>query len=543
MKKVLIILLLFITTFGFNQEQLNLRYDLNYDYTLFGAVHANDSCYYVIGLSANQVNNLKRIGTFSKIKHNGELLHLTPHINDTLNIEFVRGKPSLIKTLDNNFALLSGVSNLAWFPNLMFYKLRPNGDTLFTNYINQLFLDGNKVLSVNTMFQNSDSTYNCIVQIEKYSNILGGVALLKLSKKGELLWHKYFWGLSVNNYRILKANSLLKYDNDKLLIGGTLLEISPYYEGWKIHTKLIMTDTLGNLLWQRTYWEDTINNAVNGLTKTVDGGVLYCGNYGRYNTVSLGIDYQPQITKLDANFDLEWRLKLDKFGSYKYTLNNILTLNDSEFVAVGNIRDRVNWDHPTDYHIISYGYLVKFNIHGKILWKRKYTKVPHFEGEYNWATHILYDVALTADSGFVMVGQSTNFYTDNGIPSGQQGWLVKVDKHGCLVPNCQQYDNVDTTITDTTTTEPPIVVIPENVLYPNPANTSLYYYHTQSDTSQHQTAYMYNLQGKLVQHFNIAPNNMTYIIDVTNFANGVYVFVIKNELGEMLRNDKVVVQH
>ena len=62
-------------------------------------------------------------------------------------------------------------------------------------------------------------------------------------------------------------------------------------------------------------------------------------------------------------------------------------------------------------------------------------------------------------------------------------------------------------------------------------------------TIQQQTAYMYNLQGELVQQFNLGNTNLTYIIDVTNFANGVYVFVIKNELGEMLRNDKVVVQH
>jgi hypothetical protein len=538
MKKFFLILVLFVTIFGYNQEALNLRYDLDYDYTLFGAIQVNDSCYYVIGLSADQANNLKRVGTFSKIKHNGELQHITSHVNDTLNVEFVRGKPSLINTLDDNFALLAGASNLAWFPNLMFYKLKPNGDTLFTNYINQLSIDENELINVNTMFQNSDSTYNCIVQIEKNSNLLGGIALLKLSKTGELLWHKYFWGLGVNNYRILKANSLLKYDENRLLIGATSIEAQNTAEHWRNHTKLIMTDTLGNLLWQRTYWEDTINPQVNGLTKTSDGGVLYGGVYGRYSDIHNGIEYKAQITKLDANFDLEWRIKFNEYSSSDNTFNNILAVNESEFVAVGNSFAYGEANMPFG----KTGYLVKFNSHGQILWERKYTKVPHFDGESNWATHILLDVATTPDSGFVMVGESTNFYTDNGVSPGQQGWLVKVDQHGCLVPNCQQYDNVDTTTTDTTVVQPP-VVIPENILYPNPANTTLYYYHTQTDTTQQQTAYMYNLQGKLVQQFNLSHTNITYSIDISNLATGLYVFKVRDSNENVLRIEKIIIQH
>lgn len=116
--------------------------------------------------------------------------------------------------------------------------------------------------------------------------------------------------------------------------------------------------------------------------------------------------------------------------------------------------------------------------------------------------------------------------------------MVKVDEHGCLVPNCQQYDNVDTTIIDTT------IVVSEPVeLYPNPANTSLYYYHTQTDTTQQQTAYMYNLQGKLVQKFKLSDSNITYTIDVSNFESGVYVFTVKNKNGEFIRREKVIVQH
>lgn len=542
MKKVFLILVLFFTTYAYSQEVLNLRYDLDYVINAFENIIVKDSCYYTTSFSTNLGSSYKKDATLTCVNFDGSIKKTTSYVNDTLGIQFISTHSDLINTLDNKFAILAKTTNSSWDSNLMFYKLELNGDTLFTNYINDIILDGNSILNVNTFIQNKDSSYNCIIHLSKDSNLLGGIALLKLSKTGKLVWHKYFWGLGVNYYRILRANSLLKYDENRLLIGATSIEAQNTAEHWKNHTKLIMTDTLGNLLWQRTYWEDTINPQVNGLTKTSDGGVLYGGVYGRFSEISNGIHYKPQITKLDANFDLEWRLKFSEYGGANYTFNNILTVTDSEFVAVGNTNSYF-YESEENHDFTTNGYLVKFNSQGEVLWERKYTKVPHFEGESNWATHILLDVAITPDSGFVMVGESTNFYTDNGVSPGQQGWLVKVDKHGCLVPNCQQYDNVDTTSTDTTITDTTILISESVELYPNPANTSLYYYHTQTDTTQQQTAYMYNLQGKLVQQFKLSDSNMTYNIDVSNLASGVYAFVVKTNNGRFIREEKVVVQH
>lgn len=425
MKTIFLILLLFVTSLGYNQEVLNLRFDLNYNNTTFENIIATDSCYYTTSYSIPQ-NSSRVDGGFIKINFDGSVDFAKHYINFTLNTQFISTHSDLINTLDNNFVILAKITNLSGQSHIKFHKIKPNGDTLLTNYISVIDSDGYEILNVNTILQNSDSTFYNVVGIENPSNLIAGVALLKLSSTGELLWRKYFWGLGVSNYRLIKANSLLKYDEDKLLIGASLIHI-PYGGSQPIlqrfHTKLIMTDTLGNLLWERTYWEDTINPEVNGLTKTTDGDVLYGGVYGRFNDVHNGIEYKAQLTKLDADFDLEWRIIFDKWGSYNYTFNNILAVNDSEFVAIGNIRDHENWDHPTDYHIISYGYLVKFNSQGNVLWERKYTKVPHFDGESNWATHILYDVALTPDNGFVMVGESSNYYTNNGVSPGQQGWL------------------------------------------------------------------------------------------------------------------------
>ena len=541
--KIIVLLLLFLSFATLAQPPLNKRYTIGYDATIFGSVTANDSCYYVLGKGSNQSGYQFQEGAWLRFNFDGTIHSQSMYTNDTLEI-ILWESPNLIQTLDGNFATFgacntyySGGSNKTAY---LFIKLKPNGDTLFTSYINQFYdIDNNYSVTASQFFQNTDSTYTCIANIGDMFNSMGRTVLFQLSKKGVLLWHKYFSGISPIYYDRLTSRSFIKYDTNKLLIGGTIMHTPNTAEDVRFHTKLIMTDTLGSLIWQRTYSEDTLNWYCFGLTKTNDGGVMYCGRDGEYRESTNGLHYKSHITKLDANFDVEWRLYVGKFHGEDLSFRNILAINDSEFVAVGNTV--INYD-TEQYEAGFYGWLVKFNIDGELLWDRKYINVPHVSNVPTYAKHVLYDVAITKDSGFVMVGQARKYNTNNLPGPPQQGWLVKVDKHGCLVPNCQQYDNVDTTTTDTTDTKPPIV-IPENVLYPNPANTNLYYYHTQTDTSQHQTAYMYNLQGQLVQQFSLTNTNLTYIIDVTNFANGVYVFVIKNELGEMLRNDKVVVQH
>jgi len=552
-KNIFLILLLLVTTVGYNQEVLNLRYNLNYNNTIFENIIVTDSCYYTTSYSI-PINSNKVEGSFIKINLDGTVNFVKHHVSDTMNIQFISTHSNLVNTLDNKFAILAKITNFSGESSLSFYKMKPSGDTLLTTFIDNSYFDGNIILNVNELIQNTDSTFFSVIHLDNYSSQIGSISLTKLSKTGELLWNKYYYGLSPSNYRILKGNSVIKYGANKLIIGGTLMHI-PFGGSEshlnRIHTKLIVTDTLGNLIEARTYWEDSLNYTVNGLTKTVDNGLLYCGKYGRYfeyqnGVYSNSLRYKGQITKLDANFDLEWRLELGHYGSANYGLNNLITLNDSEFVAVGNTYTKDSNGIPNG----RVGWLVKFNITGKVLWERKYTKVPLFDGEINAPTHILYDVDMTTDSGFVMMGQSNNYYGDNGVGPGQQGWLVKVDKHGCLVPNCQQYDNIDTTTTDTTVVdttviEPPLPpkVIPENILYPNPVSSSLYYYHSQTDTTQQQIAYMYNLQGELVQQFSLLDNNITHIIDVINFANGVYVFVVKNKEGSFIRREKVVVQH
>jgi len=536
---------LFILFFSFNllaQPPINERYTIGYDATIFGSVMANDSCYYVLGKGSNQSGHQFQEGAWLRYNFDGSIHSQTMYTYDTLEL-ILWESPNLIQTLDGNFATFGACNTNytggSYKMNFLFLKLKPNGDTLFTSYLNQFYDDDNNIsLTASIFFQNQDSTYTCSAFVYDQVTSIGKTVLFKLSKQGNLVWRKYFTGIAANNYIRYRSTSLIKYNINQILIGGSFIDLGIDNEDFRSHTKLTMTDTLGNLLWERTYWEDSINWYCNGLTKTADGGVLYCGKDGEYWDSDNSLNYKMHITKLDANFDVEWRFKMSDFKGELNNLENILAINDSVFVAVGNSSN----DDLENLENGRYGWLVKFNIKGEVIWSRKYIKVPHVTNIPTYAQHYLYDVAITKDSGFVMVGQSRSYASDNIPGPPQQGWLVKVDKHGCLVPNCQQYDNVDTTTIDTTVVQPPELV-PENVLYPNPASSSLYYYHTQTDTTQQQIAYMYNIQGELVQQFNLTDTNITYIIDITNFASGLYVFKVSEKNGNVLRTEKIIIQH
>jgi hypothetical protein len=433
-----------------------------------------------------------------------------------------------IKTLDDNFAQLA-VAFISGVPvTYLFVKTNPNGDTLFTKYYPQFYNDDlSNGKNPSTLIQNPDSSYFGLIHMQHDVNNLAGVTFFKLDKVGNLLYKHN----SPSYYRVLKDDCLLKYDDNTFIIGSILLHTSPSPEIARHHTKLIVIDTLGEIIEEHTYWDDLLSLDCNSLTKTADGGLLYCGRNGRYDVENEIIGYKARVVKLNADFSEAWEIEIGNYTSFAWVgLFSILQVNETEYVAVGN---RAGDGRS--------GLLVKFNIYGEKLWERQYKKIPLFEGEFNFPDHVLYDVALTPDEGFVMVGQGINYYDDNGELPGQKAWLVKTDKYGCLVPNCQ-YIGVETEPIDTTDTTDTTIVIPPTPatwLFPNPSNEFLFYYHHQ-DNFQVATATIYSTSGQLVQKWEITENDVTYEIDVSQFAAGTYILKVANHLGETIRTERFV---
>jgi hypothetical protein len=467
------------------QPIINERYIINSEETsVFSSVISTDSCFYVVGYQTSVSGFENMQSSFVKYNFDGTINTVSVVSNDTLGITFFNHS-KLIKTLDGQFAQLAVAKSEDDPFSFVLIKLNASGDTLFTKFFPQFFEeDLSNGKNPSTLIQNPDSSYFGLVHIQHDVNFLGGVS---------------FYGIT---------------------------------EDKRHHTKLIVIDTLGEIIEEHTYWDDLLSLDCNSLTKTADGGLLYCGRNGRYDVENEIIGYKARVVKLNADFSEDWEIEIGNYTSFAWVgLYSILKVSETEYVAVGN---RAGDGRS--------GLLVKFNIYGEKIWERQYKKIPLFEGEFNFPDHVLYDVALTPDEGFVMVGQGINYYDDNVELPGQKAWLVKTDKYGCLVPNCQ-YIGVETEPIDTTDTTDTTIVIPPTPpvtwLFPNPANEFLFYYHHQ-DNFQPATATIYSTSGQLVQKWEITENDVTYEIDVSQFAAGTYILKVANHLGETIRTERFV---
>ncbi len=518
----------------FAQPVLNERYQID-DATnaIFGSVIATDSCYYIGGMHTSSPSISESKGSFIKLSFDGTIINLSTIDKDTMGIDMWQGN-NLIETLDGKFVCMAQTKGENSYIGFTLVKISPSGDTIWTRYFYDFFLENEEFgIRPSKLMQDIDSSYYGLLAVQRLSDLEGGTVFYRLDKNGNLMYSNTFY--QTGFYNPLKPGGLVKTSDTTFLISTTMSHSDFDPEDTRYFTKLIEVDTLGDFIAEHIIYEDSLALDCNGLIQTEDGGFLYCGRKGAMNYEYDIVGYRAQIVKLNADFEIEWRLN-EGSGSTGFPyigLNKILPLSDDEFVATGFM---TVYD---DEHFYHNGWLIKFNISGQLLWERRYVKVPRYEGETNSPSHELYDVEQTVDGGFVMVGQAINYH-ENPEPYGQMGWLVKTNPYGCIVPGCQFGDiPVDAEPKDTSIMNPPIPQEPITMLYPNPATESIFYYHHQ-DSFNFGTVYIYNSAGQRVHKWDIKVNDITYEIDISDFAAGQYILQVLNADGNLIEVERFV---
>ena len=453
---------------------------------------------------------------FIQYNFDGTIENLSIIENDTLGISFMPHS-KMIKTLDGNFAHIAvAVKSVSPF-SFIFVKMNSNGDTLSTNYFSEFYEDeGFKGKNPGTLIQAMDSTYYGIVSVQREDNLLVPILFIHLTKEGKLInYTSSYYGVDELNYPFLFPGDLLNYNSNRFIISGTLLHDDPDPEDKLHHPKIIVVDSLGEIIDERVYWDDLLSLDCNGLTKTVDNGPLYCGRNGTYLADEGAIRYIDRIVKLNSDLDEEREIELGEptIGIY-LNLHKIKAINYTEFLAVG---------YNTSLTDFQTGVLVKFNLAGEKIWERRYRKIPPFGSDL--AEHQLFDVDITPDNGFVMVGQAINYNEPTEMP-GQKGWLVKVDSFGCLVPGCE-YINIGISENDYQSTP----------IYPNPATNYIFYYHHQ-DSFEPVEVKIYSTSGQIIQAWGINSNDITCEVDISAFEKGMYILSVTSKDGKISETQK-----
>jgi len=343
----------------------------------------------------------------------------------------------------------------------------------------------------------------------------------------DIVWEKIF-DLNINFGR--ESYSVKKLSNAEFLIGGLQSNRNLSDNNFIFRTHLVGLNEAGDKTWE---WLSPINELQRGakdMVITSDGGIIIATGIGTeqiVNDEASNLLWEHYIYKLDTDLNKEW-------GTYfRYGLggpvnqnkfNKMLTCSDSSgYVAVGvvnvfyggeNIFEENTYDQA--------GLLVKISPSGDSIWSRT---IIHPDLESFADSHEIYDFEQTADGGFICVGQAADLLQTE---QPQQGWLLKLDEYGCLVPDCHLINSIDDDEERDQSTL---------LLYPNPANDVLNVFLRPGNNNQSLKMYLVNEYGQTV----ITPIKMssieaTYLVNINSLVPATYYCVIENEDTKILHS-------
>jgi predicted secreted protein len=249
--------------------------------------------------------------------------------------------------------------------------------------------------------------------IAAYTQSFGGGGrdfwLIKVDSNGNAQWNKTYGGtLDEQPLNVVQTN-----DGGYAISGGVS---ATYFSTGAppVNTWLVKTDSSGNMLWNKTYGQETYGNYTSGgagvmsftVVQTSDGGYAL-GSAGTFNVSGLGAhDYV--LTKLDSQGNVQW------YKTYGGNLTDIeralIITKDNGFAMVG--------------YTTSFGaggmdiWMVKTNSTGAMQWNKTYGGPLNEIVGQNF-------LIQTADGGYAIPCYTTSFGAGNN-----DIWLIKTDSYG-----------------------------------------------------------------------------------------------------------------
>ena len=194
-----------------------------------------------------------------------------------------------------------------------------------------------------------------------------------------------------------------------------------------------------------------------------------------------------------------------------------LRTRDDGYLVVGRTRDTLIGRSDEA------GFAMKLDRKGNFLWYRIFrlnngTPKGGKEMTYVWSVY------EQEDRNLIFSGEYYSSPSDSFPKGTQHGLLFMTDEYGCLEPGCNENDNIEQ-----------LVHLPFEIrIYPNPSRGET---NIESARVLLTGVDIYDLNGQLVASHECS----TYHYTLTGLKNGLYLLVIKSELGTLSR--KVVFEN
>jgi hypothetical protein len=511
--RYLLVFFLFFTIFPSSVEaQLYFSHRNTYSYPacIFSNIICRENDCFVSGVLAYPESSFYPVKPFHlKISTNSEIIDSSV-ITGVKNKDYWSapyGYDAFKWDKNNQFASTGHTNSFDTINSMKIMFLVINTD--LQSFIVKEFYDtaGNQFSSGRCVLSENSSWYILASVQDTFYN--GQVLILKTDSAGNLLWKKYY-GIPVLRD---DPGTMLALSDDKFLIGYARNNLSQWTGIGLLQTnsRVMMIDSAGTVLKE---WQDNTDSTFvpRSLIATKDGGYVFVTDLKMNNFTSY-LKTRPVIVKLDSQLNKVWAKPYGVTEQNFYSqLYHVQELTDGSLLASGNVSaiDSVS--------LHTAGWLIKFAANGDSLWSRSYS------GVYSaYSQNSIYDFEVLSDGSIIGVGQSTDFMAQT---QGQQGWIIRVDSMGCLIPGCDTL-----TATSIKENEDDLVGIK---VYPNPSSDVVYILLKSDEVVNNLSFAIFDNTGRKVAGEQNAVLDQTYLLNVSAYTSGTY-FVVLSSGSRLLR--------
>ncbi|MEN2984546.1 MAG: hypothetical protein ABDH25_05930, partial [Dictyoglomaceae bacterium] len=264
--------------------------------------------------------------------------------------------------LGESYSYATGISK-----DLYVVKLDKKGNIVWAKNFGGMDMDGGR-----SVIEDSEGNYVLVGWTRSFGAGNSDFYIIKLSPNGELLWSKTWGGKNFD-----EANCILESEDGNYLITGYTLSFG---SGGK-DVALIKIDKNGNLVWYRTYG-GAKDDSASAIIKTIDGDYLLVGS-----TFSYGSKGNIYVLKVNSVGDIIWERNFGGEESEEGVC--VVNTRDGGFVIVGSTRS---------YGVMGLGvYILKISSLGEALWYKVYDGEGDDEGR----------TVLELEDGSLLVGGFT----------------------------------------------------------------------------------------------------------------------------------------
>jgi hypothetical protein len=242
--------------------------------------------------------------------------------------------------------------------------------------------------------------------------------VIKTDSVGNIVWQKTFGG-SEDDW----ANSVIQTSDGGFIIAGSTESENGDVTGkhYGEDAWIVKIDGSGTLQWQKCYGGNNYDRALD-IKQTNDGGfILACESKSSNGDLTLALgDEDVWIVKTNAQGTIEWQKSYG--GSQMDYVRSICQTLDGGYIFASHT-------YSTSYNVVgnhgSYDiWIVKLTPSGDITWSKC------FGGK--WEEYVS-EIHQTSDGGYIIAGQSNSI---TGNVTGNHGeedfWVVKIQETGSL---------------------------------------------------------------------------------------------------------------